>query len=329
MINYNDKSLPELAKQIYSAEVYSVIEENYTEIVPQWMPLQVEWMNSVYRTFFDPEKFMIVMYLMSKTFESYSENFVKLDYDGYFNQNEIEIASINVMEISKNLNIPKETTRRKINELEEFGSIKRINKRIIIDRKTWPNIKPQDTIIRVSRFLAILSKSLCEKNKISQEISSKEIVKTVEEYFSYVWKLYYDMQIPMLLNFKKRFGDIESFHVWGVCVVNQIFTSLKNDNSHLNKELYMEKYLFKNENILGINAMSISDISGIPRATVIRKLNKLVKFGFLKVDNKKQYLTTNLDAKELKVVQQNNLQNLSKFATRIFNLTKQSQKKKF
>ena len=324
--NYNYKSLPELTKQIRSAEIYSIIEEKYIEIVPQWMPLQVEWMNSVYRTFLDPEKFMIVMHLLKKTFESYSENFVKLDYDDYFNQNEIEIDSINVMEISKDLNIPKETTRRKINELEELGSIKRINKKIIIDRKTWPNIKPQETIVRVSRFLSILSKSLCEENRISKQISSKEIAKTVEEYFSYVWKLYYDMQIPMLLSFKKRFGDIECFHIWGICVVNQIFTSLKNDNSHLSKELYMEKYLFKNENILGVNAMSISDISGIPRATVIRKLNKLVKSGFLKVDNKKQYLTTNLHAEELKVVQQKNLLNLSKFSARIYNLTNQSQK---
>ena len=46
---------------------------------------------------------------------------MKLDYDEYFDQNEVEIKLINVMEISKSLNIPKETTRRKINELEEMG----------------------------------------------------------------------------------------------------------------------------------------------------------------------------------------------------------------
>ena len=32
--------------------------------------------------------------------------------------------------------------------------------------------------------------------------------------------------------------------------------------------------------------MSISDISGIPRATVIRKLNKLLKGKFLTIDSK-------------------------------------------
>ena len=300
---YIYKNLPELSKQISSADINNLIEDKYVEIVPQWMPLQVEWMNSVYKTFLDTDKFMIVMHLMGKTFKFYTENFVKLDYEEYFNQDEVEIEVINVAEISKVLNMPKETTRRKINELVELGAIKRVNKKIIIDRKTWPNIKPQNTIIRVSRFLSILSKTLYEEKKISQKISSKEIINTVEEYFSYIWILYYDMQIPMMLNFKTKLGDLESFHIWGICVVNQIFTSLKNENSHMSRELYLEKYLFKTENIVGINAMSISDISGIPRATVIRKLNKLIKLRYLKVNRKKHYLTTGIHAKELKEVQ--------------------------
>ena len=33
----------------------------------------------------------------------------------------LKLETINVMEISKSLNIPKETARRKINELEEIG----------------------------------------------------------------------------------------------------------------------------------------------------------------------------------------------------------------
>ena len=321
---YIYKNLPELSKQISSADINNLIEDKYVEIVPQWMPLQVEWMNSVYKTFLDTDKFMIVMHLMGKTFKFYTENFVKLDYEEYFNQDEVEIEVINVAEISKVLNMPKETTRRKINELVELGAIKRVNKKIIIDRKTWPNIKPQNTIIRVSRFLSILSKTLYEEKKISQKISSKEIINTVEEYFSYIWILYYDMQIPMMLNFKTKLGDLESFHIWGICVVNQIFTSLKNENSHMSRELYLEKYLFKTENIVGINAMSISDISGIPRATVIRKLNKLIKLRYLKVNRKKHYLTTGIHAKELKEVQKKNLQNLSKFAARIYNLTIQA-----
>ena len=55
---------------------------------------------------------------------------MKLNFDEYFNLNKIEIETINITEISKFLNVPKETVRRKVNELEKLGSIKRIKKKI-------------------------------------------------------------------------------------------------------------------------------------------------------------------------------------------------------
>jgi DNA-binding IclR family transcriptional regulator len=67
--------------------------------------------------------------------------------------------------------------------------------------------------------------------------------------------------------------------------------------------------------------MSISDISGIPRATVIRKLNKLVKEKFLKIDNKKHYSSTGVHGKKLVEIQKQTLMNLTKFAARIYNLS--------
>ena len=284
------KLLPEISKQIRSEDILRIIDKNFVSIIPVWTPIQLAWVNNVYRTFHDYDKFMITMHLLTQTFEAYSKNFVKLNYEEYFDQNEIEIDTINVTEISKSLNIPKETTRRKINELEELGTIKRNNKKIIIDRNTWPNIKPQETIKRITRFLSILSK-ICVKERLMQEpLSSETIAKTCKEYFSFVWLLYYEMQMPMLLGFKKVYGDLEAFHVHGICLINHALNSKRNDNSEMSKEFYLEKYFFADKkDDAGVNAMSISDISGIPRATVIRKLNTLLKKNFLKIDNKKHY----------------------------------------
>jgi len=316
------KSFPEIIKKIHREDIINILEQKYSEISPVWMPMQMEWLNNVYRTFNDYEKFMIVMHLLGNTFDFYSKNFMKLNYDEYFNQNQIEIKKINVTEISRSLNIPKETTRRKLIELEQLGTIKKLTKKIIIDRKTWPNIKPEETIQRMSRFLSILSSILYEEKIISETITSDKLVKVSKEYFSYVWKLYYEMQIPMLLNFKKIHGDLESFHVWGICIANQTLNAKKNDNSEMSKENYLKKYLFNSdENRAGINAMSISDITGIPRATVIRKLNKLIKEKFLIVDIKKHYLTTGVHKKKLVEIQKNNFKNLSKFAESIYNLS--------
>ena len=170
--------IPEISKQIQSEKIREILDKNFVSIIPVWAPLQLAWINNVYRTFYDYEKFMIIMYLLANTFEVYEKNFVKLNYDEYFDQNEVEIKSINVTEISKSLNIPKETTRRKINELEELGTIKRINKKIIIDRNTWPNIKPEESITRMTRFLSTLSRMCFTEGIISKPISSENLTKT-------------------------------------------------------------------------------------------------------------------------------------------------------
>ena len=315
------RSIPNFKEQVHFEDIYKTLEENYSSIGSIWMPLQLEWINGIYQAFKDYEKFMIIAHLLSRTFEFYSKNFVRLTYDEFYDQKQIEIEKYNIMDIAKNLDIPKETARRKIKELEEIGHIKRFNKKIVVDNGTWPNVQPRNTIKRISRFFATFSKILCEKKILSKTFSTEEITKIIKEYFSHVWKLYYDMQIPMLLNNKKMHGDLETFHVWGVCIVNQVINSNRNDNSRMSKEYYLDKFIFQgHEDSRGVNAMSISDISGIPRATVIRKLNSLVKNNFLKMDKKKLYVSTGFHKKKKIITQNENFINLSKFASNIYNL---------
>ena len=78
--------------------------------------------------------------------------------------------------------------------------------------------------------------------------------------------------------------------------------------------------MVNNKENTGINAKSISDISGIPSATVIRKLKLLVKKKLLKLDNKKLYIFN--EAKiigDLIKVQTEITKKLSSFTTKIFN----------
>jgi len=72
----------------------------------------------------------------------------------------------------------------------------------------------------------------------------------------------------------------------------------------------------------GLNAMSISDITGIPRATVIRKLRKLVKKKHLTIDIKKHYRVSGNIVNKLKPLQKEIFIKLSDFSTIIFNLAK-------
>ena len=53
MIINKSKKLPEVVSQISSQEIFSIFQKRYSEIAPVWMPLQIQWMNEVYKTFYD------------------------------------------------------------------------------------------------------------------------------------------------------------------------------------------------------------------------------------------------------------------------------------
>lgn len=313
-----EKRIPDISNQIYYEETLDLLKDNYNVIGTHWASSQLEWLNAVYAQFKDHDKFLITIYLIKKTLDFYSRNFTKLSFEEFYSKDKVEIEKFNITEISEQLSIPKESARRKINELENSHVIQRIKKKIIIDRSAYSFAKPINSVKRISRFLALFAKILKDNKKISKELSSEKLEKIIKNNFSHVWKIYYELQIPMVHGYKKFFGDTESFHIWGSCVVNQHLHSQKKTKIKLERELFI-KTLYASDG-LGLNAKSMSDITGIPRATVVRKLKKLVKKGYLSIDNKKHYKLTEKGTTELIPLQNIVLDRLADFSTKIFNL---------
>ena len=249
----------------------------------------------------------------------YSRNFVKLSYEEFYSKNTIEIEKFNISEVSKALNIPKESTRRKVLELENEDIIKKSNNRIVIDRTKFSYSKPEKSIRRMSRFLAVLSDMCVRENVLLKNIPSEKIEIIIKENFSHIWKIYFDLQIPMMINYKKIFKDLESFHIFGACTVNQHLYARKISLDYMNRDSFI-KSMYTAPNMQGMNAMSISDITGIPRATVIRKLKKLVTQKNLSIDNKKHYRLTGSFTKILLPLQKIVIAKLAYFSTQVFNL---------
>ena len=123
----------------------------------------------------------------------------------------------------------------------------------------------------------------------------------------------------MLVNYKKIFEDIESFHIFGVCVVNEHLSARKITENYMNRDEFF-KNIFTINKMQGINAMSISDITSIPRATVTRKLKKLVIQKILTINDKKHYKLKSSFANKIKPLQKNVLVKLADFSTKVFNL---------
>lgn len=312
-------SVPEISKQIYKKEVLSALDSQYSEIGPMWIAHQVEWVNGVYKSFKNHDKFMIVIYLIKKTLDFYSRNFTKLSYDEFYSKDTTEIEKFSINDIAINLNIPKESARRKILELEESLVIKKYKKKIIIDRSSYSHFKPIESIVRISRFLSTFSNILYRQKILQKKFSSGELENIIKENFSYIWKLYYEFQIPMMIGYKKKFGDLESLHIYSTCVINQ-HLYLKKEKKDIKKRSQFIKSM-SSIKMQGVNAMSISDITGIPRATVIRKLKKMVESKKLSINENKHYKITDYFTKKLIPYQNITLNGLSEFITQVFNLS--------
>ena len=315
----NKIKIPDISKEIQKEDLLAILQNKYSLVGPLWVNQQMEWMNGIYASFKNHDKYLIVMYLLKKTLDFYSRNSTKLSFEEFYSRNTVEIEKFNISDISKELNIPKETARRKVLQLENSLVIKKNKETIIIDRSAYPSVKPIESVIRISRFLSSLSKILSNEKILPKPLSTTKLEKIIQDNFSYVWKLYYEVQIPMLLNYKKTFSDIETFHIFGTCVVNQhLYAQKKNIKVRTKSEFI--KSVYESNKMPGLNAMSISDITGIPRATVVRKLKKLTKLNHLSIDNKKHYKLTSNFVKKLLPLQELVLSKLSTFSTKVFNL---------
>ena len=94
-----------------SETVYDVLSKNSNETVTYWFKLQQAWCNNAYNTFKDYDSYLILVYLVNTVFQKYSDRFQYLSYEEFYAKNELVIDKINLIEISKELNIPKETVR--------------------------------------------------------------------------------------------------------------------------------------------------------------------------------------------------------------------------
>jgi len=119
----------DFSKTLTDDQVYESIMNNYSELANEWISHQWNWMNNVYWAFNDHYKYMIVISLIEKTLQFYDQMNIQQTYDEYYSKSYVQIDKFSITELCEKLDLPKETIRRKVLELEKEGIIKR-NKEI-------------------------------------------------------------------------------------------------------------------------------------------------------------------------------------------------------
>ena len=328
------KKKPSFENKIFNAlntdEIYDVLSRNSNETVTLWFKLQQAWCSNAYCTFKDYDSYLVLIYLVNQVFQKYSDRFQYLTFQEFYEKNELNIEKINLIEISKELNIPKETIRRKVNFLQNQRIIFRKGKTIFFNNQINRVQRPSNSKKMMANFLEKTSQILSKEPWFGRPFDKEEIEIFIDKYFTICWQHWLRLQIPYLVRHRAFFCDLETWNVWGVIGMSQFTDYSKQikdrivDDPRTYADLYL--HLLRHTPKNGINASSISEISTIPRATVIRKLKYLLKQKLVTKNKKLEYMLLP-SPKNIKSFEENYMHNQKHkagFVTTIFDLMKNS-----
>jgi Mn-dependent DtxR family transcriptional regulator len=314
-------ALPSISSQIDEDKIFKIINKNFSKIAPFYYHLITSWLIRSYNVFQDIDKFVILIYFINKDLIFFRKNGLVINYDTFYNDKSIEIPKINISDISNDLKIPKESVRRKLQELEKKGIIKKTGKKIFVDRSAFTTAKAEQTLKELSILISKFNEILVEEKATNIIFNTDEISESIKTNFSFCWYQFYKFLFIFTTRWRNNVADLETLAIGFVVLLNTI-----DNKSFRVKDLNRKKYfkLSQGSDDIGVNAMSLSDITGIPRPTVVRKLKYLIKNNFLHI-NEKKLITLNISGATLKKtnkLQDLNMKNLSNFLYRVFNQIK-------
>ena len=310
-------TLPSISAHIDEKIINKVIQDNFALLAPSFFTLTSNWFVRAYNYYKDIDKFVIIIYLIHQDLIYFRQNGVKIDYDTFYKDKSIEIKKINISDISKDLGVPKESIRRKVVELENDGTIKRVGKKIFIVRSTLYSARATNTLTEIATILHEFNRILKKEKLITEVYSVDEIISAMKENFSYCWYQFNKFWFIYMYRWRAELKDLEILAIGMVVLINAV----KNKEFVSKKNMHSYQKALMGSDARGVNAMSISEITGIPRPTVVRKLKYLIDKKYLNINEKKLITFDAKDSafqKTSKMVNQNML-SLSNFIYKVFN----------
>ena len=315
------REIPSISKAVDRSSLKTIISENYLNFAPDYMSFLGEWITGTYKAFNDADKYIILSYLFRKTVTFYHDNFITVSYDNFYRSDHFDIEKINIVEIAKALGIPKETTRRKVAELEDSGVIKKKGKKLIIDKTAFKLVEPINTMKNLTNVFWIIYQNCRSQGIIQKELNKELIINAMKANLTYTWFHYYKFIFTWLYNWKKFFNDdTEKFIIWCIPMLHRA-NKMRVEQKNPLVDISTWRLNIERIETQGINTMSLSDITGIPRPTVTRKLKTLILNKHLFMD-KNKLIHPGDQGKykaEMYNIQNSALNEFSDFTSKIFN----------
>tara|TARA_Y200000002_G_C22678845_1_gene663180 strand:+ start:2244 stop:3179 length:936 start_codon:yes stop_codon:yes gene_type:complete len=240
------------------------------------------WKNSLGK---DLETSIILSSLSIKALKVYNRNNKKYSYKDLLKTKEISIGKIKKSELSRELLIPRETIRRKLEDLKNENLIQIVDRVIVVKIKSF-EINDLNTIIsKYTKCLNIIMENLNENIFIKKKITDEHIL----DNFSKCWMNILSMMCRLSLIWRSFLNSMENWFIFGTCGLNQMY-NLKDQKNfrdfHPDNTENFFLNLTRKETSRGLNPTTISELTGIPRQTVIRNLKILTKLKALEKEVK-------------------------------------------
>ena len=280
----------DLNSEIGLKEIVKAYKVNYAKILHEFIGVQSDFLSDIYNRYDkDLDAANIVLFFAKNLHElTLRERDRDLDFNISFenfwlNHERTKQNNCKIIDIAESTGLPKETARRKVNNLIKNKVLQK-NKNLIswspaIDQRKSYNKVVDRQINQISKLVQTIAVHL--EIKISKEKINSELRK----HFSFFWFHYIKTQLQYLKMWQKEINDLELILIAMQCII-QTNISFKKANAPYEEHFASgaNNLKFKNEKDLSVSATSISEVTGVPRATCIRKLERLNKMKIVKKD---------------------------------------------
>jgi len=328
-------------KQIRPSDINQLLYRRTANLMSGFYEMQSTFLTGVYKRYKNIETANIILCLAKKMhLKIIRQREKNMNHDislqNFWNNfNTISRPTEKIVTISNITGIPKETTRRKIISL--------INKNFVVQNKSnkeyyWNLLSKHqnDYYEIVKNEIEILSKfaSTCATG-LELSIDKNTIVKEIESQFSFYWYHFLNYQLRWLKMWQDKIKDIDFILISLQALIPTLQYADKNHSIKDSSLDNLYKIIGKTNNQYkfsdtAISATSVSEITGIPRATCIRKLETLVKLGMLIREAKtKRYFVNQITSKRTNAIltKENvhfTIENFSEYLTIILNSIKKN-----
>jgi len=291
--------LKEQFNEIKPEEIVSLLKSNYFTLTEIFYETQSSFLTGIYKKYGSLETAIIVeCFIKGMNLQILRQKETNLNHDISFknfwnnllniSKPEEKISSISVI-----TGIPKETVRRKMKVLTLNGNLTQ-NKNT---KKYFFNIiskNKEDLINFTEEQIILLSKFIFKFAKLlNLNFSSKLVENEIKLQFSFYWYHFLNHELRWLKMWQHNLKDNDLLLIVLQAVIPTIHHANKNYKNYNLDNMFKIIGVVDDKsgfNKTAIGATAVSEVTGIPRATCIRKLEKLVVLGFLiKSDSTKRY----------------------------------------